>query len=133
MRKALIAVLVFFSSSLMAQEVGARALSAHTILLTCTASNSTCVAGYMFYRGTTPGGESTTSLNPTATSACSYTDATVQASTTYYYTAKAYGNANCPGLSIASNEATATTPAALAQPQPPTGFKVGTITREHGK
>ncbi len=48
------------------------------------------VAEYRIYRGTTPGGESTTPIAIVATGTLSYVDSTVGAGQTYYYTVKAY-------------------------------------------
>jgi fibronectin type 3 domain-containing protein len=105
--------------------------NAHSVSLTCTASTSTGVTGYNFYRGTSPGGESSTALNSTPVSTCSYTDTTVAAATTYYYVAKAYCPTCSPTLSAASNEATANVPAD-AQPNPPANLTVTTVSKLFG-
>ncbi len=64
------------------------------------------LTGYNIYRGTTPGGESTTPLNatPLSPTATTYIDATVVPGNTYYYLVRAL---NGPAASTNSNEATA--------------------------
>jgi hypothetical protein len=75
-------------------------------------NSSTGATGYEVFRGTSPGGESSTAIaNPTGTT---YTDTTVTAGTTYYYYVKANNSA---GDSPPSNEVSAT-PA----PPAPTGL-----------
>lgn len=95
------------------------AFAAHSVLLSCTASTSTGVTGYNFYRGATSGGESNTPLNASPTATCSYTDTSVIATQTYFYVAKAFCPTCNPSLSIASNEVSGTIPAD-PQPNPPT-------------
>lgn len=90
----------------------------HQVNLTCTASTSTDVTGYNFYRGTTAGGESTTPLNPSPVASCAYTDTNVVGLGLYFYTAKAYAPTASPNLSIASNEVSVTVPGD-PQPSPP--------------
>ncbi len=65
------------------------------------------VTGYNVYRGTTPGGESTTPLNstPLSPSTTTYQDTTVTTGTTYYYVVQAVDSTVA---SPSSNEATAT-------------------------
>jgi hypothetical protein len=64
---------------------------------------SSGATGYKVFRGTSPGGESSTPIaTPTGTS---YTDTSVTAGTTYYYTVKA---TNAAGDSPASSEVAAT-------------------------
>jgi hypothetical protein len=72
--------------------------------------------GYNVYRGTKSGGESTTPLNSspvaagcTSTTTCTYTDATVAAGTTYYYTVTTVGS-NGDTQSANSNQVSATVP-----------------------
>jgi hypothetical protein len=72
--------------------------------------------GYNVYRGTKSGGESTTPLNSspvaagcTSTTTCTYTDATVAAGTTYYYTVTAVAS-NGDTQSAKSNQVSATVP-----------------------
>jgi hypothetical protein len=76
----------------------------HSVTLTCTASTSTGVTGYYFYRGAAPGQESSTPLNATAVSTCSYVDTTVSAGAHYFYTAEAYCPTCTPTNSGPSNE-----------------------------
>lgn len=62
----------------------------HFISLNWTASTSTGVTGYNIYRGTSPGGESSTPVNTGGpVSGTSFTDTTTVSGTTYYYTIKA--------------------------------------------
>ncbi len=65
------------------------------------------VTGYNVYRGTTPGGESSTPINATPVTATTYRDTTVTPGVTYYYTVVAV---NASGSGQSSAEATATTP-----------------------
>jgi fibronectin type 3 domain-containing protein len=75
-------------------------------------NSSSGATGYKVFRGTSPGGESSTPINtPTGTT---YTDTTVAAGTTYYYYVKA---TNSAGDSPPSSEVSAT-PA----PPAPTGL-----------
>ena len=67
------------------------------------------LTGYQIFRGTTPGGESSTAL--TSVTGTTYTDTTVTPGVAYYYTVKAVSPL---ATSVASNEATAT-----ATPLPP--------------
>jgi hypothetical protein len=64
------------------------AMSTHSVLLEGCESTTPGVQ-YNFYRGTEPHQESTTPLNITPLSTCSYRDLTVENGDTYYYTAKA--------------------------------------------
>jgi cellulose 1,4-beta-cellobiosidase len=85
-------------------------VSGSSIVISWTAvSNAT---GYSVYRGTTSGGEGTTAIGTSTTT--SYTDSSVTAGTTYYYTVKATSSTSASG---ASNEANATT-----IPSAPTGL-----------
>jgi hypothetical protein len=96
----------------------------HSVVLAWTASSDGAAnptLAYNVYRGTAPGGESSTALNPSpvaagcsSASTCTYTDTAVTVGNTYYYTVKATLNG---GLSAASNEASATIPIAA-----PTGL-----------
>jgi hypothetical protein len=72
-------------------------------------NSSLGATGYKVFRGTSPGGESSSAIaNPSGTS---YTDTNVTAGTTYYYTVKA---TNSAGDSPTSNEASATPTAAAS-------------------
>jgi fibronectin type 3 domain-containing protein len=80
--------------------------SSHTVTLTWTASTST-VSGYNVYRSTT-NGSGYAKINTSLVGAVSYTDSTVQNSTTYYYVTTAVdGSGN---ESAYSNQATAAIP-----------------------
>lgn len=93
-----------------------------------------CVDGtpnvsFNFYRGSSPGGESSVALNPTPLATCNFVDTTVVGNTTYYYVAKAYlATATPPGLSGPSNEVTAVVPPDPA-PNAPTGLSLGTVSK----
>ena len=79
----------------------------NSVLLSWTASAN--AQYYNVYRGTAPGGEAGEPVgSPTGTT---YTDSSVSAGTTYYYTVAAVSSA---GTSAPSNEASATVGAALA-------------------
>jgi hypothetical protein len=125
----LLLVFALLAASLAAQQapLETNVKGAHSIALSCTASPSTGVTGYNFYRGTASGAESSTPLNAAPMTACAYTDTTAAASTTYFYVSKAFCNTCSPSLSAASNEASGTTQVD-PQPLPPTGLTVGTIT-----
>lgn len=94
----------------------ATAASGSGIDLTWTASPGD-QALYNIYRGTTPGGESATAINPSPVSTSSYNDTGLATNATYYYFIKAY---NAAGTSSASGEASATTQ--VAAPTAPTGL-----------
>jgi len=101
--------------------------SPHCVTLTWTASTDGAAnptLGYDVYKGTTPGGESTTPLNGTTlvavgcstTATCTYIDTSVTVGQTIYYTVQASLN----GVnSISSDEATAKIP-----PAPPSGVTI---------
>jgi hypothetical protein len=98
------------------QTVSLSGAGTHDVILTWAASTTPGVVGYNVYRGTTSGGESTTPLNSspaaagcTSTTACTYTDATVVAGTTYYYTVTAVAS-NDVTQSADSNQVSATVP-----------------------
>jgi hypothetical protein len=80
--------------------------SSHSVALSWDASTSQ-VAGYNIYRGTQSGGPYT-KLNPSLLSNTSYSDASVQSGTTYYYVTTAVDSANVE--SAYSNQATAAVP-----------------------
>jgi autotransporter-associated beta strand protein len=77
------------------------------------------VSGYNVYRGTTPGGESSTPINGALVTTATYNDTTASANTTYYYTVAAV---NASGSSAASNEANA-----LTYPAAPTSLNATPI------
>ena len=54
---------------------------AHSVSLTC--SDATPGVTFNFYRGTTPGGESSTPINSSPVATCAYTDTTVVGLQTY--------------------------------------------------
>ena len=91
------------------QSVPISGAGTHDVVLNWTASPTTGIAGYNVYRGTSPGGESTTPLNPTPVSEVTYTDAGVTPGTKYYYIVTAVAS-NGQSQSAASNEASATVP-----------------------
>jgi hypothetical protein len=87
----------------------------HDVILYWNPSTTPGV-GYNVFRGTAPGGESTTPLNSSpvaagcaSTTTCSYTDATVVAGTTYYYTVAAVAS-NDVTQSANSNQVSAPVP-----------------------
>jgi Abnormal spindle-like microcephaly-assoc'd, ASPM-SPD-2-Hydin/Transmembrane protein 131-like N-terminal len=63
-------------------------VNSHTVSLTWTASNSSNISGYNVLRGSASGGPFT-QLNSSLINGTSYTDTTVVAGDTYYYTATA--------------------------------------------
>jgi hypothetical protein len=78
------------------QTVSLSGTGIHDVVLSWNASTTSGIVGYNVYRGTTSGGESATPLNSspvaagcTSTATCTYTDVTVVAGTTYYYTVTA--------------------------------------------
>ncbi len=98
------------------QTVALSGAGTHDVILTWTASTTPGVVGYNVYRGITSGKESTTPLNSspvaagcTTATTCTYTDATVVAGTTYYYTVTAVAS-NDATQSADSNEVSATVP-----------------------
>jgi Malectin domain len=82
--------------------------ASHSVSLSWTASVTPNVAGYNVYRGKTSGGPYTLITTALATGT-TYTDASVQASTTYYYVATAVDSMGNESLN--SNEAVANVPA----------------------
>jgi len=73
------------------QTVSLSGLGVHNVGLSWTPSSSSGVVGYNVYRGTTPGGESSTPLNSTPFSGTTYADQSVTTGTTYYYVVTAVG------------------------------------------
>lgn len=92
--------------------------TSHSVTLSCTASTSSGVTGYNFYRGSASGAESTTPLNASPVSTCGYVDTNVLALTQYFYNAKAFCPTCSPNTSVASNEINITVPGD-PQPAPP--------------
>jgi hypothetical protein len=98
------------------QTVSFSGTGIHDVILSWVASTTPGVVGYNVYRGITSGGESTTPLNSspvaagcTSTTTCIYSDATVVAGTTYYYTVAAVAS-NAVSQSANSNQVSATVP-----------------------
>jgi hypothetical protein len=83
--------------------------ASHSVALSWSASTSTGITGYYVYRGTTPGQYAKINPSaPVATSQLTYTDASVQANTTYYYVVTALDSSNIE--SGFSNSVTANVP-----------------------
>jgi TolB protein len=83
------------------------ATSSHTVALNWNASASTGVVGYNVYRSTT-NGSGYSKINSVLVASASYSDATVQSATAYYYVVTAVdGSGN---ESENSNQATAVIP-----------------------
>ena len=82
----------------------------HDVILSWTASATPGLMGYNVYRGTAPGGESSTPLNSTPINGMSYTDENVTARATYYYVVTAVASDGTT-QSTNSNEAIASVPA----------------------
>jgi fibronectin type 3 domain-containing protein len=78
----------------------------HSVALVWTASSTSGVT-YNVFRGTTPGGESTTPLNSAPVSATGYTDTNVTSGQAYFYVVTAVDS---EGSSEDSNEADANIP-----------------------
>jgi hypothetical protein len=89
------------------QSVPLSGTGLHDVVLTWTASITPGVTGYYIYRGTVPGGESGTALNPSIVPGTAYVDAAVVPGVLYYYTVKA---SNGSTLSNASDEASGRVP-----------------------
>lgn len=81
----------------------------HDVTLAWSAVTSGNVSGYNVFRGTSPGGESSTPLNSTPVQGTSFTDGSVSAGATYYYvlTSVAAGGTT---QSARSNEVSAVVP-----------------------
>jgi hypothetical protein len=80
----------------------------HDVGLSWTPSTSSGIVGYNIYRGTAPGGESSTPLNSTPVAGTTFTDESVAAGSTYYYVVTAVGSDDVQ--SPASGETTAVVP-----------------------
>jgi hypothetical protein len=79
------------------------------VILFWGASPTSGVVGYNIYRGTSPGGESSTPLNSTPIAGTSYLDENVTEGMTYYYVLTSVGTNG--GQSAPSNETEAQVPA----------------------
>jgi hypothetical protein len=97
------------------QTVSLSGAGTHDVIL-CWNPSTTPGVGYNVFRGTAPGGESTTPLNSspvaagcTSATTCTYTDATVVTGTTYYYTVRAVAS-NDVTQSADSNQVAAPVP-----------------------
>ena len=96
--------------------VKATATAYNSVSLSWTASTDTGgpgVAGYYIIRGGV-------TIAQVASPAVTYTDGSVNASTAYSYTIKAFDSNTLPDVSPASTAATVTTPSAPVTPKPPT-------------
>ena len=91
------------------QSVSLAGTGTHDVILTWTPSTTPGIKGYNVYRGTTPGGESSTPLNTLPVSGTTFADVNVQAGLTYYYVVTA-ASSNGTTQSSDSNEASATVP-----------------------
>jgi fibronectin type 3 domain-containing protein len=89
------------------QTVSLSGTGSHDVVLSWTASPTSDVIGYDIYRGTTPGGESSTPLNSTPVSGTNFTDENVTAGAVYYYLATSVTSDGVT-QSAASAETTAT-------------------------
>ena len=91
------------------QSAAISGTGAHDVVLTWGASPTPGILGYYVYRGTTPGGESSTPLNATPVAATTYADVNVTSGSEYYYVVTAVA-AEGSTQSANSNEASATVP-----------------------
>jgi hypothetical protein len=91
------------------QTVSMSGTGSHDVVLSWTASSSSGVIGYNVFRGTTPGGESSTPLNSTPINGTTYADASVAAGTEYYYLVTSVASDGVT-QSTATPETTATVP-----------------------
>jgi len=80
----------------------------HDVILSWGASPSIGISGYNIYRGTSPGGESSTPLNSAPINSNTYVDENVTPGITYYYVLRTVDLAG--GESAPSNEADAQVP-----------------------
>jgi hypothetical protein len=90
------------------QTVSLSGSGIHNVGLLWTPSSTSGVVGYYVYRGTTPGGESSTPLNSTPAAGTNLTDESVTAGSTYYYVVTAVGSDGTQ--SPASAESSTTVP-----------------------
>ena len=125
MKRTILAVVVFLlATPLFAQS------ATHSVTLTWNPSPTTGV-GYMIFRGTTSGQESTTSLTagPTAVgcsgATCTYTDAqNLVEGITYYYVVRAVNMTDQTKMSDKSNEASGLIPIVITIPSAPNGLTI---------
>jgi len=88
------------------QTVSLSGSGSHDVILAWTASATPGVVNYNVFRGTNPGGESSTPMNSTPIGGTTYTDQSAAPGATYYYSVTAIAS---DGVSSAgSNEAVAT-------------------------
>jgi hypothetical protein len=90
------------------QAVSLSGTGSHDVILSWAASPTSGVVGYYVYRGTAPGGESSSPLNSTLINGTSYADENVAAGATYYYVVTAVASDGVQ--SAASNETECTIP-----------------------
>lgn len=119
MKKILVIAFLLVTSMSFGQGLKAKAIT-HQVSLSWTATTSSCTGtvGYNIYKGTTPGGESSTPVNTTLISGLSYVDTAVTPLASYSYNAKAFCSTSSPSLSAVSNEVTVVIPGD-PQPLPP--------------
>jgi Abnormal spindle-like microcephaly-assoc'd, ASPM-SPD-2-Hydin len=91
------------------QVVNLSGAGTHDVILSWSAGSSTGTIGYDIFRGTAPGGEGATPLNPTPVNGASYVDESVSAGVTYYYVLTSVA-ADGVTQSGRSNEASAAVP-----------------------
>lgn len=107
------------------QSKVANTVTGHIATISWVASLSTCTTGlgYNLYKGVTSGGEVyTTPINTSLITTLSYSDSSVVAGTTYYYTLESFCSSDNPSSSVPSSEVQAVIPG--NQPLPPTGITV---------
>jgi fibronectin type 3 domain-containing protein len=92
------------------QTVSLSGTGIHDVILTWTDGSDSGVVGYNVYRGTAPGGESSTPLNSSPISGTSYTDSNVTAGGVYYYVVRAVGSDGVLSAPSTETEATVPTP-----------------------
>jgi hypothetical protein len=91
------------------QSVSLSGSIGHNVSMSWTGSATPGVVGYNVYRGTSPGSEGSTPLNPAPINGSNYTDANVTAGATYYYVVTSVAS-NGVTQSPASSEAVAQVP-----------------------
>jgi len=93
--------------------------SSITLTWTTSTKGTYNIAGYAVYRGTSPGGESSTPIATVNVNTTTYEDKNITLGTTYYYYVKAYDTYTPPNYSDASNEANVS---AVTRPSTPQNF-----------